>query len=94
MGLLSKNDLMHRYEWQDYGETSPEVSGQPDQTPFDPEDGHQVLYIINTFAEYYDLPWRTSGLMAENILKDTLPGVVCNQIEVMAWLRGKWSKLK
>ncbi len=94
MKLLGKRDLMHRYEWRDYRENAQEVSGQPDETPFDPNDGHQVLYMINTFAEYYDFPWRTSGLMAESILKDALPDELSSQILVMAWLRGKWAKLK
>ena len=90
MKQFSKNDLMHRYEWHDYEESAPEVSGQPDDTPFNSEDGHQVLYIINNFSVQHDIRWMTSGMLLEKMLKDDLPEQVRSQIQVLAWINANW----
>ena len=94
MKLFSKNELINRYEWKDYEESAPEVSGQPDDTMFDPEDGHQILYIINKFAAQYDIRWVTSGLLLEQMLTDGLPDTVRSQVEVMAWIKKNWAKFE
>ena len=92
MKLLSKNELINRYEWKDYHEKAPEISGHPDDTLFDPKDGHQVLYMINKFAEQCNFCWVVSGLVVEKLLGNAIPSNSLNQIQVMAWLDENWQK--
>ena len=87
MELFNKDDLMNGYEWKDYEVNAPEISGQPDSTLFNRQDGHQVLYIINKFSKKYEIRWKTSGLLLEQMLTNGLPDRVHSQIEVLTWIK-------
>ena len=54
MALMTKSDLEYDdYSWTAYGDDDPEVTGEPDSTLFNRNEGYEVLYLINKMAEIH-----------------------------------------
>jgi hypothetical protein len=48
MILFSRKNLcFDDYKWSVYPQNDLRVSGKPDQTPFDRQEGNEVIYLIN-----------------------------------------------
>lgn len=52
MGLLTKSDLKYEneYSWKAIGDDNPKITGVPDSTLLNREEGYEVLAFINRFA--------------------------------------------
>jgi len=91
MPLLSKEDLHFKdYSWTVYQEDDPKVTGEPDSSLLHRKEGYEVLYLINKFAEKNGLEKKASGLKAEKMIRESLPGEIRSQEEVMKWLAQNW----
>lgn len=55
MGVITKSDLNYEYSWTSTKEDDPKISGEPDRTLLNRNEGYEVLYFINKFCEIYDL---------------------------------------
>jgi hypothetical protein len=87
MSLLNKIDLEYHYNWKPIPMEDSRISGNSDTTLFDRNEGLEVLYMINTFAEKYGITQKETGLLIERLIKETLPLNLRNQIHVMEWLK-------
>jgi hypothetical protein len=92
MGLLSRSDLQFSYSWLAMLEDDPKVSGQLDSTPFNRDEGAEVLYLINTFAAEFGLKQKDSGLKIERMIQNNLPASVRTQANVKTWLQDNWER--
>lgn len=52
MGLLTKSDLKYadEYSWKAIGDDNPKITGVPNSTLLNREEGYEVLAFINRFA--------------------------------------------
>lgn len=82
----SKSDLTHQdYDWQ-----TPAVAytGSPTRRAFDPFNGEQVLFIINSICK------SAAGITVaeiEALIREKLPSGVKSEISVVRWLEGRYS---
>ena len=55
MGLLQKSDLLFKneYSWNALIGDDPRITGEPDSTLFNRNEGYEVLYLIKTFFKYH-----------------------------------------
>lgn len=83
---MKKKDLQYDYSWTAYGSDDPKVSGEPDSTLFNRQEGYEVLYLINKMAEIHDLKSIASGQKMERMIKDKLPGSIRGQEKVKKWI--------
>ncbi len=90
MGLISKSDLQYDYSWTAIDGDNPKVTGQPDSTLFNRNEGYEVLYLINKLAELWNLKQKASCLKIERMIKKHLPSDVRSQINVKKWLADNW----
>jgi len=91
MPLLSKEDLHYKdYSWMVYQEDDPKVTGEPDSSLLHRKEGYEVLYLINKFAEKHKFKRKESGRRAERLIRESLPGEIRSQEEVMKWLAQNW----
>ncbi len=86
MALLEKGDLNYTYSWTVYGKDDPKVTGKPDSTLLNRNEGYEVLYLINSFAEKHEYKLKTTGLVIEKLIHDQLPSDIRSQEKVMKWL--------
>jgi hypothetical protein len=92
MGLLTRSDLQFSYSWLALLPDDPKVSGTLDNTPFNRDEGYEVLYLINAFAAEFGLKQKDSGLKIERMIKNNLPASVRNQANVKSWLQDNWER--
>ena len=92
MGLFEKSDLKFSYSWEVTPGDNPKTTGQPDSTLFNRNEGYEVLYLINRFAEIYDLCKKTSGHKIEKLIRMYLPSECISQEHVCEWIFAHWEK--
>jgi hypothetical protein len=90
MDIIKKEDLVFDYKWSKYRSNDPRVSGALDDTHFNPEEGNQVLYLINRFLELHEFKKIASGQKAERIIKAILPLHIRKQSAVSDWICQHW----
>ena len=74
-----------RYQWP-HG-TSNVFIGTPSRRLFDPSNGYQVLFLINTFASFIGKQTIQDGKKIEHHLYNYLPLEVKSEISVFNWLK-------
>lgn len=86
MAFYDKSDLKYEYNWSVYDENDPKIDGNADGSPLNIEEGHEVLYFINAFAEKHQYVNKITGIIIERLLKDHLPAEIRSQKSVREWL--------
>ena len=69
MNLLVKSDLEYTYSWTAIDGDDPKISGIPDNTLFNRNEGYEDLYLINKFANIHSLNQKKSGKKIEKMIK-------------------------
>ena len=65
----------------------PRVTGKPDNTLFNKEEGNEVVYLINRLMGIWDYRFSNTGNKMEKLIHDKLPETVIKQEEVQLWLK-------
>lgn len=91
MALLTKNDLQYTYSWTAYSGDDPKVTGSPDNTLLNRNEGYEVLYFINKLAELWDFKEKVSGKHIENMIHKKLPSNIRSQAKVKQWILDHWN---
>lgn len=90
MPLLQRSDLVNTYSWSVIPPDNPRITGEPDSTLFNRNEGYEVLYLINKLAERWNWKEKKSGLKLERLIRDHLPSDVRSQSNVKAWVEKNW----
>lgn len=92
MTLLQKSDLAFKYSWTVIARDDPKVTGNPDSTLLNRNEGYEVLEFINRFAAINDWKKKESGLKAERLIKTYPPSDTRSHANIRKWLRDNWEK--
>jgi hypothetical protein len=92
MPLLQKSDLQFKYSWTVISHDDPKVTGKPDSTLLNRDEGYEVLAFINSIAVTRDWKQKAFGLKAERLIKKYLPGDIRSHANVRKWLVDNWKK--
>ncbi|MCK9345059.1 MAG: hypothetical protein M0P64_02960 [Candidatus Pacebacteria bacterium] len=92
MPLLQKSDLEFDYSWTAIAPDDPKVTGKPDSTFLNRNEGYEVLAFINSFATACDLKQKDSGVKVERLIKKHLPGDTRSHANVKKWLIDNWKR--
>lgn len=90
MDTFRKADLVYKYRWSHYAKNDPRISGLPDHTNFNRQEGEEVLYLISTLTDH--VAWGVEGFggKVEKLIHDHLPEDITSQREVMRWIKEHW----
>lgn len=89
---ISKSDLQYTYSWSAVSGDNPKVSGEPDSTLLNRNEGYEILYLINKFSKMHNFLLKESCLKAERMIKKYLPSDIRSQANVKEWLVNNWAK--
>ena len=93
MYLFKTDDLQFGdYQWTNYTEDDPRISGLPDKTRFNRNEGQEMLYLINRIAIIWHLKQMSSCLKMERLIKEALPERLVRQEVIMEWIRRNWER--
>jgi len=95
MGVINKSDLVYdNYSWTAIDGDDPKVTGKPDSTFLNRNEGYEVVYFINKFMEMYDLKDKSTAEKIEKMIKNELPGNIRSQENVKKWIAMNWENTK
>ena len=81
-----KEHMASEYYWLEDAATR--YTGLPSRRTFDPQNGNQVLFIINCFCESLGLAAVQEGRLLEELIIRQLPGEMKSELSVFNWLKG------
>lgn len=94
MALLKKSDLKYTYTWTVLGDDDPKITGKPDSTFLNRQEGYEVLYFINRIAKNSEWKNIEPCLKVERLIKDYLPSNVRSHANVYKWIVDNWKNHK
>jgi hypothetical protein len=91
MALFNKIDMTYKgYQWTAYPNDNAKVTGNPDSTRFNRHEGYEVLYLINTLANGWNLNKVSDCQKMEKMIHKGLPSNAIMQIDVKNWIEVNW----
>jgi hypothetical protein len=75
------------YKWSAYPSDDPRITGKPDSTLFNRNEGYEVLYLINKMVTT-----KAEGEKMEKMIRKYLPSDVRSQENVQEWIKANWNK--
>ena len=92
MSQLSKSDLQFTYSWTAIPPDDARLTGVPDSTLLNRNEGYEVLAFINRMDTATKWPDKTGALKVERLIRNHLPGDVRSHAHVWKWLVDNWQK--
>ncbi len=89
---MKKQDLIFTYQWTTFSGDEPNVSGYPDGTFFNRNEGFEMLFIIGCLLKSLNLKDNTDGQRMEFMLKKHLPKNILTQRNAKDWIETNWNK--
>ncbi len=95
MGLIAKTDLEYKdYSWTTLSNDNPKITGEPDSTLLNREEGYEILYFINKFSEIHELTKKSSAVKVEKMIRNEVPSDIHSQIKIKNWIEKNWKSSK
>jgi hypothetical protein len=91
---ISRSDLYYKdYNWKaKYENDDPRITGEPDKTLLDRNEGYEVLYFLNAVGKMWG--WSSSDKNSyhkiERLIRTKLPGTTRSQENIKAWIEANW----
>lgn len=92
MALITKSELKYNYSWTVLNGDNPKITGAPDSTLLNRNEGYEVLWFINKFAEKHNFKNKESAFKIERMIKSHLPENIRSQENVVEWIERNWEK--
>ena len=92
MALINKNELYYQYSWKVLVGDDPSISGEPDSTLLNRNEGYEMLYLINKFSEKHGFRNVQSAIKVERLIKEHVPTEIRSQVDIVRWLETNWDK--
>ena len=92
MSLITKADLQFTYSWTAIPPDDPRVTGKPDSTLLNRNEGYEVLSFIDRIATASNWTAKAPCLKTERLIKSHLPGDTRSHANVWKWIVDNWSK--
>lgn len=89
MTLIQRHNLQYAYLWTAIPPDDPRVTGRPDSTFLNRNEGYEVLAFLNRHCT--DI---AAALKAERMIRNALPGNLRSHANVYQWLKNNWPFFK
>ncbi|MGE5435584.1 MAG: hypothetical protein ACM3O3_00025 [Syntrophothermus sp.] len=86
MPLLTRTDLLYKYNWSHNYPNFSELQNNPDKVMLNKNEGEEVLYLINKIAEMNQFTNKSLGHKIETMIKHYLPENYKSHNKAIAWI--------
>lgn len=93
MDTFEKSALVFEYKWSQYEKNDPRISGIPDNTEFNRNEGWEVLYIIKSLTDHLAYGVESFGNKMEEFIHSRLPLEIRSQQDTIKWIKDNWKNL-
>lgn len=89
---LSKDQLIFKndYCWNETQKDDPRISGPITDTPFNPSEGFEVLYLVNALISTWKFDDKRYAIKLEKMIRCGVTGKSISQKEVKKWIKSHW----
>lgn len=95
MKLITREDLYYNnYFWTAMSGDNPKIIGEPDSTLLNRQEGYEVLYFINKFAEINGFKKKESATKVERMMQEEVPNNIRSQKNIKEWIEQNWNRSK
>lgn len=92
MAFYTKSDMVYSdYSWTAHSNDDPKITGAPDNTLLNRNEGYEVLYFINKMAEIHYLKNKKDGEKIEMMLREKVPSYLQSQGQIKWWIENNWN---
>lgn len=92
MATFTKSDLkFDHYTWTAKPSDNPNLTGAPDSSLFNRQQGYEVIYMMNKVLTDIGSNLKSKLHQGEDLIKKDLPGSTRSQKDVFDWLKKKLS---
>lgn len=88
--LKDKLIFQENYNWNKIEDNDPRVSGPLTNTPFNPLEGYEVLYLINELMSIWKFDGEPYAIKLEKMIKCGISKKGIPQLEVRDWIKTHW----
>lgn len=92
MSFTKTNMLYNHYSWTAMQGDNPKITGLPDSTLFNRNEGYEVLYLTNKIMDSQSWVKVATGQKIEKMIKTGLPSDIRGQKNVVDWVIKNWEK--
>ena len=92
MTLVTRADLRQIYNWTPLPHDDPKVSGVPDATLVDRNEGYEILFLIEATIGAWGLSTKDDGLKIERLIHK-VPPYIRSQASIINWVCKNWYRL-
>lgn len=89
---MKREDLIFTYQWTTFSGDESNVSGYPDGTFFNRNEGFEMLFLIGTLLNALNLKDEMHGQRMEFMLKKHMPKNRLTQRNAKEWIEANWNK--
>ena len=83
---IKKSDLSYEYFWTTYEDDDPKVTGIPDSTLLNRNEGYEVLHFINNYMREHNLSTVADGKTIEKLLRNDVPKDIHSHSNISKWI--------
>jgi hypothetical protein len=88
---MNSSDLQYIYSWTAISPDDARITGIPDSTLLNRNEGYEVLAFINRIAKVNNWTAKSPALKVEKMIKEGLPGTIRSHTNVLKWLADNWN---
>lgn len=92
MSLITRSELKYDYSWTALNGDNPKITRVPDSNLLNRNEGYEVLWLINKFAEKHNFKNKESAFKIERMIKLYLPENIRSKEKVVEWIESNWEK--
>ena len=83
---IKKSDLSYEYLWTRYEDDDPKVTGIPDSTLLNRNEGYEVLSFINNYMREHNLSDVADGKKIEKLIRNDVPKKIHSHSNISKWI--------
>lgn len=80
----------YEHNWSKHEENDPKISGIPNNTDFNRNEGWKVLYIVKSLTDHLAYKVESFGNKMEEFVHNRLPVEIRTQKDTIKWIKDNW----
>ncbi|SBV91744.1 conserved hypothetical protein [uncultured Desulfovibrio sp.] len=91
---IQRSDLVYEksYIWKVLPNDNPKITGKPDSTLLNRNEGYEVLDFINNYMKTHKLSTVAEGQKVEKMIRNDVPKHIHSHSKISEWIADNWNK--
>lgn len=88
---ITAEHLRCKYNWTEYSENDPKITGEPDGIKLNKAEGNEILAFMNAYLKNHEIEVNIDNIVRlECIIKEYLPSFCMTRKTIDLWISQHW----